>query len=99
MATRIKFVYDTDKLADATIGTSRQTFTVNGKDVRLLVNFKDFYFEVVDNEGNAIAKGGKTKNRAVLLRQAKRELQRLGCDFGTETRNRKTKKDSASESA
>lgn len=99
MATRIKFVYDTNKLADATYGTSRQSFTVNGKEVRLFVHFKDFYFEVVDNDGNAIAKGGNTKNRAVLLRQAKRELQKLGCDFGTETRNRQTNTEDTSQSA
>lgn len=90
MATRIKFDYDTDKMVNATYGTSKQQFPINGKLYRLFVHFKDFYFEVVDNEGNAIAKGGNTKNRAVLLRQAKRELQKLGCEFAKETRDRET---------
>lgn len=88
MNTRIKFHYDTDKMKDASYGTSRQSFLINGKEVRLFVHFKDFYFEVIDNDGNALAKGGKTKNRAVLLRQAKRALVKLGCTFSNETRDR-----------
>lgn len=88
MNTRIKFKYDTKKLKDATFGMSKQTFRVDGKDVRLFVHFKDLFFEIVDLDGNVIEKGGKTKNRAVLLKQAKRALTTMGCIFGDEKRNR-----------
>jgi len=92
MQTRIKFQYDTKKLADATYGTSRQSFNIDGEQVRLFVHFKDFYFEVIKNDGTAIAKGGNTRNRAVLLRQAKRTLVKLGYEFSNETRNRDNEK-------
>lgn len=85
---RIRFKYDTKKLADATYGTSRQSFNLNGEDVRLFVHFKDFYYEVIRNDGTAVATGGNTKNRAVLLRQAKNALVKLGCKFDEETRDR-----------
>lgn len=91
MNTRIKFKYDTKKLEDATYGFSKQVFRVNGKEVRLFVHFKEFYFEVIDNDEKVIEKGGQTKNRAVLLRQAKRALVNLGVIFGDETRNRENK--------
>lgn len=91
MNTRIKFKYDSKKLEDATYGMSKQTFRVNGKDVRLFVHFKDLFFEIMDLDGNVIEKGGNTKNRAVLLRQAKRALTAMGCMFGDETRNRSEK--------
>ncbi len=95
MSVRIKFEYNTDKMKDADYGMSRQKFTDNkGQQVRLFVHFKEFYFEIVDDEGNALVKGGKTKNRAVLLRQAKKALVNLGCTFKKELRHRERKEES-----
>jgi hypothetical protein len=82
MHTRIKYEFN------GPIGISRQSFKIKGKDVRIVVNKNDFYFELVDNKGDVIVKGGKTKNYAVLLRQAKRALGKLGHKFDTETRDR-----------
>jgi hypothetical protein len=93
MVTRIKFRYD-DGSKDrnrhnADIAVSKKTFKVDGKDVYLYLNFKDFTFEFLDLDGNIIHKGGNTKNRAVLLRQAKAELRKRGCRFGKEKRTKK----------
>ena len=71
------------------IGVSRQTYgTVSGENVRLVVDKVNFKFEIVNPDGKAIVSGGRTKNYIVLLRQAKRALELLGCDFDTEERDR-----------
>lgn len=71
------------------IGVSRQTYgTVGGEKVRVVVDKANFKFEIVNPDGKALVQGGKTKNYIVLLRQAKRALELLGCDFATEERNR-----------
>lgn len=82
MSTRIKYNFE------GPIGISRQSFNIDGKDVRIVINKDDFNFEIVDNEGQALVEGGNTKNYNVLLRQAKRALTKLGYDFNVETRNR-----------
>jgi len=82
MHTRIKYNFD------GPIGISRQSFKVEGQDLRIVVNRDDFYFEIVDTEGNSVKKGCNTKNYAVLLRQAKRALAKLGYEFGVEKRDR-----------
>lgn len=82
MQTRIKYEFT------GSIGISRQSFKVNGQDLRIVINKDEFYFEIADVSGNIIAKGGKTKNYAVLLRQAKRALGKLGYEFGVEKRDR-----------
>jgi len=82
MYTRIKYEFN------GPIGISRQSFRIKGKDVRIVINKDDFYFELVDVNGDVVVKGGNTKNYAVLLRQAKRTLGKLGCKFDTETRDR-----------
>ena len=95
MNTRIRFRYDNEdqgKGKDRTnsaFAESRQLFRLNGKDVKLFIDLKNFYFELVEvTTGNVVHKGGKTKNTAVLLRQAKRALKELGCEFAKEKRNR-----------
>jgi len=82
MHTRIKYNFE------GSIGISRQSFRVNGQDLRIVVNSQDFTFEIVDNSGSVIKTGGNTKNYNVLLRQAKRALTELGYDFAVETRDR-----------
>lgn len=92
MQTRIRFTYDEDpkqKRQNATTGRSRQKFKLNdGTEVVLFLHFKEFYFELIDNEGNVVSKGGNTKNSAVLLKQAKAELESKGCQFGDEVRKK-----------
>ena len=74
---------------EGSVGISRQTYgTVSGENVRVVVDRENFKFEIVNHEGKAIVAGGKTNNYIVLLRQAKKALMNLGCDFGTEERNR-----------
>lgn len=82
MYTRIKYEFN------GSIGISRQTFKLNGQDLRIVVDKDAFYFEIIDNVGNSLVKGGKTKNYAVLLRQAKRALNKLGYEFDVERRDR-----------
>ena len=82
MRTRIKYVYE------GPIGISRQQFRVKGKKVHVVVDVENFTFEIVDQDGKALATGGNTYNRAVLLRQAKRALTRLGYEFHKEERDR-----------
>lgn len=92
MSTRIKFLYDNNpkiSMSEATYGVARKNFyDKDNRQLTLFIHFKDFYFEIMDKEANIIKKGGKTMNRAVLLRQAKRELVKLGCDFKQEVRHR-----------
>lgn len=73
---------------DGPIGISKQVFRINGKDLRIVVDKENFYFEIVDNQGNPIKKGGNTKNYNVLLRQAKHAISRMGYEFGIEKRDR-----------
>ncbi len=82
MHKRIKYDFN------GSIGISRQSFRVDGEDLRIVINKDDFYFEIVDSEGSPLLKGGNTKNYNVLLRQAKRALGKLGYIFGIETRDR-----------
>jgi len=82
MNKRIKYVYS------GPIGISKQSFRVDGQDLRIVINKDDFYFEIIDNEGVPLIQGGNTKNYAVLLRQAKRALGKLGYEFGVEKRDR-----------
>lgn len=82
MSTRIKYKYE------GPIGISRQIFKVNGQDLRIVINKEDFNFEIVNNEGQAVVEGGNTQNYNVLLRQAKRALEKLGYRFHVEKRNR-----------
>ena len=82
MSFRIKYKYE------GPIGISRQSFKVNGEDLRIVINKDDFKFEIVDKEGTAKVSGGNTQNYHVLLRQAKRALAKLGFEFNTESRNR-----------
>ena len=92
MNTRIRFKYDDGSKGktrhNSTIAISRQSFNVKGNEVHIFMHLKDFYFEFIDKEGNALFKGGKATNTAVLLRQAKRELVKLGCEFGKEERKK-----------
>jgi len=82
MRTRIKYNFE------GPVGISRQSFRVNGQDLRIVVNRDNYTFEIVDLQGSPVLKGGDTKNYAVLLRQAKRALVNLGCDFAAEKRDR-----------
>lgn len=83
MHTRIKYNFE------GSIGISRQTYgTTSGENVRIVVDKENFTFEIVNPDGKAIVQGGKTKNYAVLLRQAKRALVSLGYDFSLEERDR-----------
>lgn len=82
MSFRIKYKYE------GSVGISRQTFKVGGEDLRIVINKDDFKFQIVDREGLAKVEGGNTKNYNVLLRQAKRALEKLGYEFKTESRNR-----------
>lgn len=92
MQTRIRFKYDDGTKGktrnNSTIAISRQSFKVGDNEVYLFMHLKEFYFELIDSEGNVLKKGGKASNTAVLLRQAKRELVKLGCEFGSETRTK-----------
>lgn len=49
-------------------------------------NFKFYILE--PNTMSVLVEGGKTKNLAVLKRQAKRMLTQLGASFGEEKRNK-----------
>lgn len=82
MSTRIKYNYE------GPIGISRQSFKVDGKQLRIVINKDEFKYDIVDSDGNTVDSGGDTKNYNVLLRQAKRALTKLGYDFHVETRNR-----------
>jgi len=74
---------------DGAIGVSRQTYgTTSGDNVRVVIDKQNFKFEIVNSDGKAIVSGGNTKNYIVLLRQAKRALEALGCGFQTEERDR-----------
>lgn len=73
----------------ANIGISKQVYKIgNGDQVRVVVDKENFRFEIVNNNGEAVQAGGNTKNYIVLLRQAKTALERLGCTFSTEQRDR-----------
>ena len=72
MHTRIKYTYN------GPVGTSKQVFHVNGVDVIVMLYTDDFYFEIVNSDGAVLMKGGNTKNVAVLKKQAKRALIKLG---------------------
>lgn len=80
MRLRIRYEYE------GPIGISRQTFNVKGQDVRVVIHVEEFYFELVNSQGEALVSGGNTKNIAVLKRQAKRALKKLGYEFGDEDR-------------
>jgi len=82
---RMRIRYD----FEGPIGISRQTYsTANGNSVRVVVDKDNYKFEIVDHNGQALVSGGSTQNYIVLLRQAKRALVHLGCDFQTEDRDR-----------
>lgn len=84
---RMRIRYD----FDGHIGISRHTYgTAGGEHVRIVIDKQAFKFEIVNHDGKAIVSGGSTKtgNYAVLLRQAKRALMHLGCDFSHEERDR-----------
>lgn len=71
------------------IGISKQIYTIgNGDQVRVVIDKANFKFEIVNNAGEAVQAGGNTKNYIVLLRQAKTALERLGCTFLVEERDR-----------
>lgn len=83
MHTRIKYDYN------GPVGFSKQRFRLNGRDLSVIIYIDEFRFEVVDSsDGTVVTKGGNTKNVAVLKKQAKRALNRLGYEFSAETRNR-----------
>lgn len=82
MSFRIKYKYE------GPIGISRQSFKVNGEDLRIVINKDDYKFQIVDKDGLAKVEGGNTQNYNVLLRQAKRALEKLGYQFKSESRNR-----------
>lgn len=93
MQTRIRFIYDGEAQGNgktrhnAAFAESRQVFKLGDKHVKLYLDLKNFYYEVVDIQNNTpVVKGGNTKNTAVLLKQAKRALKKLGCEFDNETR-------------
>lgn len=93
MNTRIRFKYDDGSKGknrnNSTIAESRQMYKLaNGKEVVIFMHLKEFYFEFIDSDGVVVKKGGNATNTAVLLRQAKRELVKLGCEFGSETRSK-----------
>lgn len=82
MNTRIKYLFE------GTIGISRQVYGTKNGNARVIIDKENFTFEIVDTDNKPIVQGGKTKNYAVLLRQAKRALVALGCDFAPEDRDR-----------
>lgn len=83
MSKRIRYKFE------AHIGTSKQFYKIgDGQEVKVVIDKLNFKFEIVDAENNLIAHGGDTKNYIVLLRQAKTALERLGCTFTTEERDR-----------
>jgi hypothetical protein len=82
MRMRIRYDYDGD------IGVSRQTYGTASGSVRIVIDKANYKFEIVDSDGKALVSGGKTGNFIVLLRQAKRALEHLGCTFETEERDR-----------
>jgi hypothetical protein len=95
MNTRIRFIYDGESQGkgktrnNSSFAESRQLFKVGDKHVKLYLDLKNFYYEIVDVASNTlIKKGGNTKNVAVLLKQAKRGLKELGCTFDNETRKK-----------
>lgn len=84
MHTRIKYNYEGDGLY-----ASRQVFNVNEKDCIVMLDYNNFKFEIIDiKTKECVVSGGKTKNKAVLKRQAKRALKKLGFEFNVETRKR-----------
>ena len=86
MHTRIKYLYE--GAGDNVMAMSKQNFMLNGRELTIYLYINDFKFEIVDANGAVVTKGGNTKNVAVLKKQAKRALARLGYEFGAETRNR-----------
>lgn len=89
MGVRVKFEYDGPNAETSSVGISKKTFRIDGKEVRLYVYFKEMYFELREvYSKEVVLKGGQTKNRTVLLRQAKRVLERSGNFFKKENRNR-----------
>jgi len=82
MVKRIKYIYDKDG-----VGTSKQTFEINGLKTRVMLDTKKFKFMIVDETtGDIIKTGGNTKkgNLHVLKRQVKQTLEDLGVNFGIE---------------
>lgn len=82
MRMRVRYDYD------GNIGVSRQTYGTASGSVRIVIDKENFKFEIVDSDGKALVSGGNTQNFIVLLRQAKRALEHLGCTFDTEERDR-----------
>ena len=84
MTKRIKYEYM------GKIGVSRQVFNVLGIDVRVYLDTEEFKFELVDDNGIAIFKGGNSKkgNLHVLKRQVKKALEDFGIEFETEKRKK-----------
>lgn len=83
MSMRIRYDFN------GAIGISRNTYgTTSGENVRVVIDKENFKFEIVNSDGKAVVSGGATRNYIVLLRQAKRALEYLGCGFHTEERNR-----------
>lgn len=67
-------------------------------DVRVRLNLKEMYFEIIDRKTEEVLhKGGKTKNHNILKTQAKEYLQWLGYNFSEE--NRKPKRTDLNDSA
>ena len=88
MIKRIKYDYM------GLIGLSRQTFKVNGIDIRVYLDTENFKFELVSEDGIAVFKGGNSKrgNLHVLKRQVKKALEDFGVEFETEQRNVKPRR-------
>lgn len=85
MQTRIKYNFD----ETGVLGESRQIFKVNGREVKVYLLMDNLKYQIRDNStGDVLKEGGNTKNRAVLLKQAKKGLSDLGFNFGEEKRNR-----------
>lgn len=84
MHTRIKYENQGDGLY-----SSRQLFAVNDKECIVMLDYNNFKFEIIDiKTKECVVLGGKTKNKAVLKRQAKRALKKLGYEFNAETRKK-----------
>jgi len=89
MAIRIRY----QKTPNTDILRSIKNFRIvldgKARSVYVLLSLNDLTFSILDVTSNElIKKGGDTKNKTVLFRQVKRELEKLGIVFGLEERSR-----------
>jgi hypothetical protein len=92
MSKRIKYeYYEFEEVNGKLIpikAMSRNSYKVDGINLDIDLNLKDYTFEILAEDGTIIVKGGnsKKKNHEVLKRQAKKALMDLGVNFKLENR-------------